>query len=252
MARRTSRKQTLARSQRKEPQTHWWSWMTSPLAQQTLAVLLIVLALVTLLGLTNLPFTSGYLIDAWVGAVRFLFGWGIIPVATAIGVTGILILLHHLDRPVTLRWRPIVGLELLFFSLLGLTHLLIGQADAKHLGAGGRVEGGGAAHGGGDRVQRRRQQLGDLQRAGGGFHATAGAHEQRVVEQGAQACQCGADRRLAEKELLGGTGHAALMHQRFEDDQQIEVNTAKVVAIHAWFTSSLMAGPRSGSWVGAF
>ncbi len=129
MARRTSRKQTLARSQRKEPQTHWWSWMTSPLAQQTLAVLLIVLALVTLLGLTNLPFTSGYLIDAWVGAVRFLFGWGIIPVATAIGVTGILILLHHLDRPVTLRWRPIVGLELLFFSLLGLTHLLIGQAD---------------------------------------------------------------------------------------------------------------------------
>ena len=67
------------------------------------------------------------------------------------------------------------------------------------------------------------------------------------VEQRAQAGQRGADRRLAEKELLGGAGHAALVHQRFEDDQQIEVNTAKVVAIHAWFTSSLVAGPRSGS-----
>src|SRR5690606_24249914 len=95
------------------------------------------------------------------------------------------------------------------------------------------------------------KQLGNLQRAGGWLHAAAGTDEQRVVEQRAQSCQGGTDRRLAEKQLLGCAGHAALVHQRFEDDQQIEVNTAKVVAIHTWFTSSLQPDQEasgSGGW----
>ncbi|MNJ58600.1 hypothetical protein D3C77_542400 [compost metagenome] len=65
-----------------------------------------------------------------------------------------------------------------------------------------------------------------------GLHAAAGAHEQRVVEQVAQARQGGADGGLAEEQFLGSTGHATLVHQRFEHDQQVEVYATQVVSIH--------------------
>ncbi|MNV86243.1 hypothetical protein D3C71_1802580 [compost metagenome] len=67
---------------------------------------------------------------------------------------------------------------------------------------------------------------------GRGLHAAAGAHEQRVVEQVAQARQGRADGGLAEEQFFRGTGHAALVHQRFEHDQQVEVYTTQVVSIH--------------------
>ncbi len=64
---------------------------------------------------------------------------------------------------------------------------VVRQADAEYRGAGGRVEFGGAADGRGDRVQGRGEQGEDFYRTGRGLHAASGTHEQRVVEQAAQA-----------------------------------------------------------------
>ncbi|MBC7225768.1 MAG: DNA translocase FtsK [Thermoflexales bacterium] len=121
--------------------------LTSPIAQQTLAVGLILLSILTFL--TLLRVTSGRWTDAWLHALQFVFGWGAVPVAFAIGWGGVLILQHHLDRPVLWRWRPVVGLELLFFGLLALTHLLLGRRDPWALlqsGWGGGVIGWALSH----------------------------------------------------------------------------------------------------------
>lgn len=119
-----------------------WAWLAAPWFQQILAVLLILLSILTFLTLFGV--TSGHLLNAWIRLLQFLFGWGAIPVTFAIGWGGVLILQHHLDRPVAWRWRSVVGAELLFFGLLGLTHLLLGQRDPLALirsGWGGGVVG---------------------------------------------------------------------------------------------------------------
>lgn len=129
------------------PGRPWWGWLTSPIVQQTLAVGLILLSILTFL--TLLRVTSGRWTDAWLRALQFIFGWGAVPVAFAIGWGGVLILQHHLDRPIAWRWRPVVGLELLFFGLLALTHLLLGRRDPWALlqsGWGGGVIGWALAH----------------------------------------------------------------------------------------------------------
>jgi S-DNA-T family DNA segregation ATPase FtsK/SpoIIIE len=147
MARRRTYGSRESTPKRGAPSSRSWAWLTSPLAQQALALLLIVLALLTLLTLARV--TSGRWTDAWVGALQFLFGWGIVPVTAAIGAVGVLILQHHLDRPVAWRWRPVVGLELLFLSLLALTHLVAGRADSWSLvesGWGGGLVGWALAH----------------------------------------------------------------------------------------------------------
>lgn len=129
------------------PGRPWWAWLTSPIVQQTLAVGLILLSILTFL--TLLRVTSGRWTDAWLRALQFIFGWGAVPVAFAIGWGGVLVLQHHLDRPIAWRWRPVVGLELLFFGLLALTHLLLGRRDPWALlqsGWGGGVIGWALAH----------------------------------------------------------------------------------------------------------
>ena len=125
MTKRRSYQGTSFARQSTKSQEKWWDWLRNPLVLQAVAVLLLVLALLTVLTLLKL--TSGRWTDAWVNALQRLFGWGIVPVTTAIAAAGILILRQHLDRPIIWRWRPAVGLELVFFSLLAFTHLLAGK-----------------------------------------------------------------------------------------------------------------------------
>jgi len=101
--------------------------LTSPLLQQILALLVIALGVITLLALFQV--TTGHWADAWVDSLRHWLGWGVYPAAVAILMTGMVWLQHHLDRPVKWRWRPFVGAELVFFSLLALTHIVAGQGD---------------------------------------------------------------------------------------------------------------------------
>ncbi|RLC91224.1 MAG: DNA translocase FtsK [Chloroflexi bacterium] len=116
------------RSKRKPaPRVNWQAGLTSPLLHQVLALLTIALGVITLLALFRV--TSGRWADAWINLLRYWFGWGAYPAAVAILLTGLLWLQHHLDRPVKWRWRPFVGAELTFFSLLALTHTVVGRGD---------------------------------------------------------------------------------------------------------------------------
>jgi S-DNA-T family DNA segregation ATPase FtsK/SpoIIIE len=128
----------------------WRATLADPqfrqMVQWILALLVLAVGVITLLGLLGL--TSGGLVDRWIGLLRFLFGFGVIPIAVAIIAAGLLWLAHHLDRPIKWRWRPFVGVELAFFSLLGLVHAvaarddpwgLVKAAQEGNLGSGGLV-----------------------------------------------------------------------------------------------------------------
>ncbi|HET91855.1 MAG TPA: hypothetical protein ENN99_14120, partial [Chloroflexi bacterium] len=104
---------------------NWHSLLTDPLLQQIVALLLMALGVITLLGLFRL--TTGQWVVAWVDRLHYLLGWGSYPAAVAIFLAGLLWLRHHLDRPLKLRWRPLVGAELALFSLLALTHAISGR-----------------------------------------------------------------------------------------------------------------------------
>ncbi|MNK81157.1 hypothetical protein D3C87_1008970 [compost metagenome] len=54
-------------------------------------------------------------------------------------------------------------------------------------------------------------------------HPLGRAHQQRIVKEGPQAIEGVAHGGLADKERLGGAGHAALRHQGVKGEQQIEV-----------------------------
>jgi S-DNA-T family DNA segregation ATPase FtsK/SpoIIIE len=101
--------------------------LASPLLQQILALLVVALGVITLLAVFGV--TDGRWADAWVGFLRHLVGWGVYPVGASITLGGLLWLQFLLDRAIHWRWRPFVGAELVFFSLLGLTHAVLGSGD---------------------------------------------------------------------------------------------------------------------------
>jgi len=116
-----------AKQPQRQLQIDWHAVLTDPLLCQILALLIVALGVVTLLALFRV--TSGRWIDAWVDRLRYWLGWGAYPAAVAILMAGLLWLQHHLDRPLKWRWRPFVGVELVLFSLLALTHTLAGRRN---------------------------------------------------------------------------------------------------------------------------
>ena len=105
---------------------------------------------------------------------------------------------------------------------------IVGDGDAEVLTAAGRVE-----HVAGTetlfqllqgRADRRFQRLG----ARRGLHAAAHPHQQRVIEQFAQAIQCVADCRLAQGQAFGRAGNVLLAHQCIEHAQQVEVEGREI------------------------
>jgi len=119
----------MTRRRQSEPQRRvdWRAVLTDPLLCQILALLLVALGVITLLALFQV--TTGRWADAWVDHLRYWMGWGAYPAAVAILLAGLLWLQHHLDRPLEWRWRPFVGVELVLFGLLALTHTIAGQRD---------------------------------------------------------------------------------------------------------------------------
>ena len=137
---------TKRSSRGQQPSIDWRAGLTSPLFQQILALILMALGVITLLALFRV--TTGRWADAWVSLLRRGFGWGAYPIAAGFVLAGLLWLQHHLDRPAGWRWRPFVGAELVFFSLLGLTQAFAGDRDPWTLaesGLGGGLVGWGVA-----------------------------------------------------------------------------------------------------------
>ncbi|MGD2103723.1 MAG: DNA translocase FtsK [Anaerolineae bacterium] len=113
------------RRKRSSPQLA--STFSSPLLQQILALLVIALGAITLLA--ALGVTEGRWASAWVGLLRRFVGWGTYPFGASLILAGLLWLQYVLGQPIHWRWRPFIGAELVFFSLLGLTHALLGRGD---------------------------------------------------------------------------------------------------------------------------
>ncbi len=106
---------------------NWQSILTDPLLQQILALIVMAVGVITLLTLFRM--TQGRWTDGWMNLLRRWFGWGAYPVGVTILLAGLLWLQHHLDHPLKWRWRPFIGAELVFFSLLALTHAIFGRSD---------------------------------------------------------------------------------------------------------------------------
>jgi hypothetical protein len=73
--------------------------------------------------------------------------------------------------------------------------------------------------------------LGERQRPGGGPHPLGPAGEQLVAEQGAQAGEIVAHRRLAEPDPGRGAGDAALREQGVEGDEEVEVEAGQISVV---------------------
>lgn len=94
-----------------------------PYQREIIGTILLLFAVITLLGLSSL--TGGIISDWWAELFAQLFGWWAIPAALLLGILGTLLTFGRLkDEPQPLPVDIIVGLELLFFVGLGLTHLL--------------------------------------------------------------------------------------------------------------------------------
>ncbi len=99
----------------------------------------------------------------------------------------------------------------------------VGEGDAHLLLAHAWVEGFTGIEGLFDLMQGCTNRPFKRQRPGGGLHVAANAHQQRVVEQCAQAGEGVADGGLAKCQALGRPRHVLLAQQHIEHSQQIQV-----------------------------
>jgi len=111
------------------------------LQKEILGVLLIAMGAVTTLALLSI--TKGALSEAWVMLLRRTFGWGVYFVALALVGGGLFLLWEDLWERFSIPARGMFGLEVLFISLLGLSHLLADPENALQLaeqgGGGGYI-----------------------------------------------------------------------------------------------------------------
>jgi S-DNA-T family DNA segregation ATPase FtsK/SpoIIIE len=91
-------------------------------------VLLVALGGVTALALLSV--TRGTLSAAWVLFLRRIFGWGAYLVALAMIAAGVLLLWDEVRQGLSAPLRSIVSLEVLFVTLLGLSHLFVPTDDS--------------------------------------------------------------------------------------------------------------------------
>ena len=132
------RAKSRVRSRRKAP--------SGPLIQlspeaklQVSGALLVLVAMLTLLSL--LSRSRGTLTDGWLHVLAKGFGVGQLVVPFGLGGAGVLLLLEGIGHPISLRWRRVTGLIVLFFVVEALAHALAFAPDPRALAEAG--------HGGG-------------------------------------------------------------------------------------------------------
>ncbi len=120
MAKRTTRKTSRAAN---APQITWSDVASWLLRRQVIGILLATLGAITFV--TLLSGDQGKVSAAWALFLTQLFGIGAYPVSLLVLIGGMLLLFYGaLERPLTVRWQTIVGLEIVFFALLGFIHVI--------------------------------------------------------------------------------------------------------------------------------
>jgi S-DNA-T family DNA segregation ATPase FtsK/SpoIIIE len=115
-----------------------------PFQRELMGSILLLFSIITLLSLLSL--NDGSLSRWWANIFTQLFGWGAIPAAMLVGVLGALLLVGRFkDEYRELPLDIIIGIELLFVSLLAVVHLLAVEPGeyavrlARNGGGGGFV-----------------------------------------------------------------------------------------------------------------
>jgi len=116
----------------RKPTSALWSWL---LQRHVWGVLLTIVGVLTILSLLSPP--QGRLSIGWSLMLRQMFGVGAYPVALLLLASGVIILLWEV-LPIyqSPRWQMLVGLEVVFFSGLGIVHRF-GRGDPLELALDG-------------------------------------------------------------------------------------------------------------------
>jgi len=99
-----------------------------PRQQEVLAILLLVMAILTFLGLLGV--TRGSLINTWTRFLRQGFGLGAYPLSLAVAALGVWLLLRSVNQVPPLQWKSVAGLQIASLALLALIHQLAYGDDA--------------------------------------------------------------------------------------------------------------------------
>src|SRR5512139_4272017 len=149
MSKSTSRAKADTKSKAKaekalEPRRRELRYSVGVRSREIAGVLLIALALLSLLALSNL--TRGSLSDWWSNGLYWLFGWGAFAFAIMVGAIGVLIIARTQNIVLVTPWRSIIAIEMAFFAFLPVL-TAFGAFDDKDLwrmvtqGNGGGVVG---------------------------------------------------------------------------------------------------------------
>jgi S-DNA-T family DNA segregation ATPase FtsK/SpoIIIE len=121
---------------RKRHEKRKFNIVFGPLQREVLGLLLVTSGILTLLSL--LGATSGVLSDWWGLILRRIFGWGAYSIAFALGASGVSILAINLGWRPKMKWKRLVGSEVVLLAALALLHLLAAKEDAFLLAKEGR------------------------------------------------------------------------------------------------------------------
>jgi DNA segregation ATPase FtsK/SpoIIIE, S-DNA-T family len=101
---------------------NWRKWRPElgPMQRDLIGLGLMILAVLTLLGLSNI--SSGALLNWWSLTLRRTFGWGVYPVVVGFALAGLALIWQDLSEWLPLTPAPVVGLELLLLVLLVASH----------------------------------------------------------------------------------------------------------------------------------
>jgi DNA segregation ATPase FtsK/SpoIIIE, S-DNA-T family len=110
-----------------EPRRRQLRYSVGVRSREIIGVLLIALALLSLLALSNL--TRGSLSDWWSNGLYWLFGWGAFAFAVMVGAIGVLIIARTQNIVLVTPWRSIIAIEIAFFALLPVLTAFGAYAD---------------------------------------------------------------------------------------------------------------------------
>jgi len=99
-----------------EPRRRQLRYSVGVRSREIAGVLLIALALLSLLALSNL--TRGSLSDWWSNGLYRLFGWGAFLFAIMIGAIGVLIIARTQNIVLLTPWKSVIAIEIAFFAFL--------------------------------------------------------------------------------------------------------------------------------------
>src|SRR5512139_1749868 len=121
MSKSTSRAKADTKSKAKaekalEPRRRELRYSVGVRSREIAGVLLIALALLSLLALSNL--TRGSLSDWWSSGLYWLFGWGAFALAIMVGAIGVLTIARTQNIVLVTPWRSIIAIEIAFFAFL--------------------------------------------------------------------------------------------------------------------------------------